>query len=549
MNIDDGGSSRRARGPPRSQTMQMQPNPNPHQDRIWGRTPSLRGGDAHDPRYAPQGGMRAAAAPPPPHQRMPPPRGSMPGRGGFQVGRGPPVRQQYVDPYQEQQYGGGNGNGFVDERRGSGSETGYGQEGFAPPPRSMTMPPGAQYQQQQQQQQQRQYPPQSYPQQPLQYQQQQQPQYVAYNAAQQQQQQQQPPVNFSAPRAYARPPPQLQDGYGRESVGALLDEYYDEPDYAEAYNPEAGVQGGHYEDPYAPGPAPGYYQKDGRYDGAVEMPGDLPAEALPVMTANGFPPPADSPPVMTANGFPPPQVQVQVQSAPAGPARPMPQPLQQQQQQYPTRGASVSADSLPYHPSPASTRFSSDSGRQSDHTTSTGRHSDLPAHPPPVRAGLLQAESTPLPNHPPPRRQYSPERKPSSVQQGGPITQGEFDAVRQNAQANPGDQRLQLLLARKMVEAAAHLADEGGRADQKTARRNRENWIYDAHKIVKKLTNGVCIAFASASASTSMETDGRARAIRFRTQCSTSPSAIGRACWGCRLTTSAHSTSISPPRN
>lgn len=425
----------------------------------------------------------------------------MPGRGGFQVGRGPPVRQHagaYVDPYQEQY-----GNGFVDERLGPVSETGYVQEGFAPPPRSMTMPlplPGGQYQQQgpaqrqypQQQQHQQHHQQQLYPQQQQQkqYQQQQpqQPQYVAYNPTLEQPP---PPVNFSGPRAYGRPP---QEGYGRESVGALLDEYYDEPDYAEGYNPEPGAQG-HYEDPYAPEPRvhsqPDVraYQNDGRYDGAVEMLGDLPVEAPVVMTANGFPPPVDAPPVMTANGFPPPP------PAQSAPVRPLPQPQRPSPQpQFPPRGTSASADSLPYHPSPASTRFSSDSGRQSDHTTSTGRHSDLPAHPPPVRAGLLQAESTPLPGHPPPRRQYSPERS-SKVVVKGPITQAEFDTVRQTAHANPGDQRVQLLLARKMVEAAAHLADEGGRADQKTIRRNRENWIYDAHKIVKKLVNGVCLLF------------------------------------------------------
>lgn len=480
-----------------------------------------------DPRYGPpQDGMRAG---PPPHQRMPPPRGSMPGRGGFQAGRGPPpVRQHaaYADPYQEQQYG----NGFVDERRGPVLEE-YAQEGFAPPQqRSMTMPSsGGQYQQQQQHQQgpaQRQYPQQqplqqqSYPQQQQQqqqpqqqqYQQQQQQQYVAYNPVQEA-----PPVNFSGPRAYARALAPPQGGYGRESVGALLDEYYNEPDYAEGYSPEPGAQG-HYEDPYANAPdhararsqsdgrmAPMYYQDHGRFDGAVEipgqmpveMPGDLPVEAPPVMTANGFPPPPPAPPVQS---MPP---------ASAAPQRPLPQPLQkaqrptpqplQPQQQFPPRGASVSVDSLPFHPSPASTRFSSDSGRQSDHTTSTGitastgRHSDLlPAHPPPVRAGLLQPEGTPLPNHPPPRRQYSPER-PSKASVKGPLTQAEFDIVRQNAHANPGDQRLQLLLARKMVEAATHLADEGGRADQRTIRRNKENWIYDAHKIVKKLANGVCV--------------------------------------------------------
>lgn len=72
-----------------------------------------------------------------------------------------------------------------------------------------------------------------------------------------------------------------------------------------------------------------------------------------------------------------------------------------------------------------------------------------------------------------------------------PITQIEFNQIQQAAKANPGDQKLQLLLAKKMVEAAAVLADEGGRADAKTTKKNRENWIFDAHKIVKKLANSV----------------------------------------------------------
>jgi TPR repeat protein len=45
------------------------------------------------------------------------------------------------------------------------------------------------------------------------------------------------------------------------------------------------------------------------------------------------------------------------------------------------------------------------------------------------------------------------------------------------------------MLAKKMVEAASVLANEGGRADARTAKKNRENYIFDAHKIVKKLCN------------------------------------------------------------
>jgi TPR repeat protein len=42
-------------------------------------------------------------------------------------------------------------------------------------------------------------------------------------------------------------------------------------------------------------------------------------------------------------------------------------------------------------------------------------------------------------------------------------------------------------LAKKLVKAAVELADENGGADARTAQRNRENYVNDAYKIVKKL--------------------------------------------------------------
>ncbi|EOD50892.1 putative chitin synthase activator protein [Neofusicoccum parvum UCRNP2] len=55
--------------------------------------------------------------------------------------------------------------------------------------------------------------------------------------------------------------------------------------------------------------------------------------------------------------------------------------------------------------------------------------------------------------------------------------------------ARPQDKELQLRLAKKLVEAAAVLADEGGRADPKTRNKNRERYTLEAHKIVKKLAH------------------------------------------------------------
>ena len=68
-----------------------------------------------------------------------------------------------------------------------------------------------------------------------------------------------------------------------------------------------------------------------------------------------------------------------------------------------------------------------------------------------------------------------------------PITAYDLNLLQQSARANPSDMKLQLKLAKKFVEAASVLSDEGGRADIKTRNKNREKYILDAHKLVKKL--------------------------------------------------------------
>ncbi|KAL8938537.1 MAG: hypothetical protein Q9216_003841 [Gyalolechia sp. 2 TL-2023] len=127
----------------------------------------------------------------------------------------------------------------------------------------------------------------------------------------------------------------------------------------------------------------------------------------------------------------------------------------------------------------------------------------LPAHPAPVRAGLMQSPPSNQPPRPRPVRQYT--NGTSSVQQSsvGPraqisrapreetkasaVTYEELEQLRQVSRSNPTDSRTQLLLAKKLVEAASVLADESGRGDQKTSNRNRERFISDAHKLVKRM--------------------------------------------------------------
>lgn len=127
----------------------------------------------------------------------------------------------------------------------------------------------------------------------------------------------------------------------------------------------------------------------------------------------------------------------------------------------------------------------------------------LPAHPVPVRAGLMASTPSNQPTRPPPVRQYSGGSGPLS---GSPsslnphisrlpqedsklkaVTHQELEQLRHKTRNNSSDTRAQLLLAKKLVEAASVLADEGGRADSKTASRNRERFTSEAYKTVKKL--------------------------------------------------------------
>jgi hypothetical protein len=362
-----------------------------------------------------------------------------------------------------------------------------------------------------------------------------------------------PAPNFSSPRAYPpreqqheEYPPQppanqsLQlpknDPYNRESVGVILDAYYNN-DYNDGYDQQHYQTNGNQDTGYGQNNSSYGHQdsyRDGQeqqssfsqrahrsqsqpelrgqvhgpngyndhYDGMpVEMPAEpveIPADAPPLMTANGFPPPPsqDNVPMALRVGSPAPEQQIK---------SPSPAQLSVSQSAYPPRThsmqsqTSTSGESLPRYasidPPPRYATPQPNPNRYSDASSTRYSASDvLPAHPPPIRPGLIQDQGPALPNHPPPVRQYSPDRSSAISQQStqpSPITQFEYNQILQNARANPGNQKLQLLLAKKMVEAAAVLADEGGRADPKTTKKNRENYIFEAHKIVKKLASSV----------------------------------------------------------
>ncbi|KAK2747155.1 hypothetical protein FQN57_002412 [Myotisia sp. PD_48] len=116
----------------------------------------------------------------------------------------------------------------------------------------------------------------------------------------------------------------------------------------------------------------------------------------------------------------------------------------------------------------------------------------LPQHPPPFRPGIEQGQK------PPPIRQYTNQQQlpastvPPQIDDGtgmeaGVITFEELQHIQQVVRNNPSDQEAQLVLVKKLVEASIHLIDENGRADTRTRNKNRERYVMEAYKTVKKL--------------------------------------------------------------
>ncbi|KAF1830370.1 hypothetical protein BDW02DRAFT_104203 [Decorospora gaudefroyi] len=135
----------------------------------------------------------------------------------------------------------------------------------------------------------------------------------------------------------------------------------------------------------------------------------------------------------------------------------------------------------------------------------------LPAHPMPVRPGLMQIQQqqsssqppAPQTARPPPVRQYNSEpgrasyesqysntrRQSAQSAAPHPVTYDELNRLRATWKSNSSDIATGLKLAKKLVEASSVLADEGGTADTRTRNKNREKFILEAHKIIKKLVS------------------------------------------------------------
>jgi TPR repeat protein len=68
-----------------------------------------------------------------------------------------------------------------------------------------------------------------------------------------------------------------------------------------------------------------------------------------------------------------------------------------------------------------------------------------------------------------------------------PVTHDELNRLRKAWKDKPTDDATGLKLAKKLVEAASVLADENGTADKRARDKNKEKFVLEAHKIIKKL--------------------------------------------------------------
>jgi TPR repeat protein len=114
-----------------------------------------------------------------------------------------------------------------------------------------------------------------------------------------------------------------------------------------------------------------------------------------------------------------------------------------------------------------------------------------------------QQQQQPVPQRPPPIRQYNSDQSRASLESQHsiaqrsvtqrrssvphPVTYDELNRLRKTWKDNSTDDATGLRLAKKLVEAASVLADENGTADKRTRDKNKEKFILEAHKIVKKL--------------------------------------------------------------
>ncbi|KAK3310899.1 uncharacterized protein B0T15DRAFT_54881 [Chaetomium strumarium] len=144
--------------------------------------------------------------------------------------------------------------------------------------------------------------------------------------------------------------------------------------------------------------------------------------------------------------------------------------------------AAPSPDSLPSHPTPV----------RPGHMP--GSMVNLNDRPPPVRnysGGASYNASTPTPappsggySQPPPPPQQAVNQPPAKPVEA-PVTVEELEHLRAVVKNDPGDQASALRLAKRLVEASDALVPN--LPDPKARARSRERYLVDAHKILRKL--------------------------------------------------------------
>jgi TPR repeat protein len=123
----------------------------------------------------------------------------------------------------------------------------------------------------------------------------------------------------------------------------------------------------------------------------------------------------------------------------------------------------------------------------------TSNPDGLPGHPVPVRPGLAQNQNG-RPGGPPQNHRRQPSGQRNSGASGAPprpvtppVTHEELEQLRKKLQTAPSDYKSHLRLAKRLVEASNILIDTQGDLDLKTRNRNREKFVLEAHRVIKKL--------------------------------------------------------------
>lgn len=120
----------------------------------------------------------------------------------------------------------------------------------------------------------------------------------------------------------------------------------------------------------------------------------------------------------------------------------------------------------------------------------------LPEHPAPIRPGL-SSDNASIKSGISQTGSTAPQNNPSvmdgkmSVHDVGPVTFDMLNLMRNEIASRPANQpanpSLQFRFARRLVEASFSLVND---TDPKIARKSRENFTLEAHKIIKKLSSG-----------------------------------------------------------